>query len=232
MSDSPTDEHWARQNDLDQEQAVVDLDQVIADREQARVDRDQEPLNAETEALATGADEGRGGTRSHALRSDEITIRQDRQDAHQAQIDQTQLAQGARQDVIDQQQIELDAPQAPPLDDDDLERAGEEAPGGPSRASRRGTRASRSGAPASDRGPASPSSGKCAAGQGQLTSILCDSAPPGTPPRKCAQLDGVARGQGGGGRSPAPRIRRRTRGPSRCPARASGENRADARPRG
>jgi hypothetical protein len=115
------------QNVLDQEQAVVDLDQGIADREQARVDREQEPLDAAQAALAAGTPEAAGSTRSHAARSTEIGLRQDRQDAHQAQIDQTQLAQGVRQDVLDQQQVGLETPPcAAQTGDDDLLRAGEE----------------------------------------------------------------------------------------------------------
>ncbi len=114
------------QNDLDQEQAVVDLDQGIADREQARVDREQEPLDAAQEALAAGTPEAEG-ERTHAERTAEIGLHQDRQDAHQAQIDKTQLAQGVRQDVLDQQQVELDAPApVPSSDEDELLRAGEE----------------------------------------------------------------------------------------------------------
>lgn len=127
MTDGAAEDQRHLQSDLDQEQAVVDLDQGIADREQARVDREQEPLDAAQEALASGAPEAQGGTRSHAERSAEIGLHQDRQDAHQAQIDQTQLAQGVRQDVLDQQQVELETPTpAGPNGEDDLVRAGEE----------------------------------------------------------------------------------------------------------
>ena len=114
------------QSDLDQEQAVVDLDQGIADREQARVDRGQEPIDAAQEALAAGAPEAQGGNRSHAERSADIELHQERQDAHQAQIDQTQLAQGVRQELLDQQQIEIDTPAGAPPSDEDLTRIGEE----------------------------------------------------------------------------------------------------------
>jgi hypothetical protein len=116
------------QRDLDKEQAAVDLDQGIADREQARVDRDQEPLDAAQEALAAEVPDEHDGTRSHAQRSVNIGLHQDRQDAHQAQIDQTQLAQGVRQDLLDQQQSDLETPIGEDSQelDPDLALAGEE----------------------------------------------------------------------------------------------------------
>ena len=105
----------------------MDLDQGIADREQARVDREQEPLDAATAALASAEPNPDGESRTHAERSVDIGLQQDRQDAHQAQIDQTQLAQGVRQDVLDQQQVELDAsPSAGATDEAGQTRAGEE----------------------------------------------------------------------------------------------------------
>jgi hypothetical protein len=116
------------QRELDQEQAVADLDQGIADREQARVDRVQEPLDAAQEALSREAPRGSGGGDSHAQRTAELGLQQDRQDAHQAQIDQTQLAQGVRQDVIDQQQADLEEPSGVAAGDREtaLAQAGEE----------------------------------------------------------------------------------------------------------
>ncbi len=108
MSEATEKEQRSLQSDLDQEQAVVDLDQGIADREQARVDREQEPLDAAAAALAAGEPELHGVNRSDLDRSTDLGLQQDRQDAHQAQIDQTQLAQGVRQDVLDEQQVDLD----------------------------------------------------------------------------------------------------------------------------
>jgi hypothetical protein len=127
MSKTTEDEQRSLQSDLDQEQAVVDLDQGIADREQARVDREQEPLDAAASALANTVPDIGGDHRSRAERSVDIGLQQDRQDAHQAQIDQTQLAQGVRQDVLDQQQIDLEVNEpAHGGGEDDQARAGEE----------------------------------------------------------------------------------------------------------
>jgi len=126
MTKASEDEQRNLQSDLDQEQAVVDLDQGIADREQARVDREQEPLDAATAALATAEPAPDGESRTRAERGVDIGLQQDRQDAHQAQIDQTQLAQGVRQDVLDQQQVELDATPSAGSDEADQARAGEE----------------------------------------------------------------------------------------------------------
>jgi hypothetical protein len=120
--------HGNRQSELDQEQAVIDLDQVIADREQARVDRDQKPLDTAQEALSRDARDLRVGGRTHAQRTTDLGLQQDRQDAHQAQLDQNQLAQGARQDVIDGQQAQLEEPSQASLDglDPDVAQAAEE----------------------------------------------------------------------------------------------------------
>lgn len=128
MSPDRADRPGNRQSELDHEQAVVDLDQGIADREQARVDRDQEPLDAAQAALSRDEQRSQEGGRSHAERTADLGLQQDRQDAHQAQLDQIQLAHGVRQGVIDGQQAKLEEPSktsAPELDAD-LARAGEE----------------------------------------------------------------------------------------------------------
>jgi hypothetical protein len=110
MSADRGERRGSRQSELDQEQAVIDLDQLIADREQARAYRDQEPLDTAQEALSRDARDLRVDGRTHAQRTTDLGLQQDRQDAHQAQLDQNQLAQGARQDVIDGQQAQLEAP--------------------------------------------------------------------------------------------------------------------------
>lgn len=127
MKQPRKDEQRCLQSDLDQEQAVVDLDQGIADREQARVDRGQEPLDAAAEALAAALPDSAAEARSRVERSLDIGLQQDRQDAHQAQIDQTQIAQGVRQDVLNHQQDRLETTGAlPDRGEADRARAGEE----------------------------------------------------------------------------------------------------------
>ncbi len=103
------------QSELDLEQAAADLDQGIANREQARADRDQEPLDAaQAELRVDVAAEPASslGSSSHRARQAGITMAQERADAHQAQLDGNQLGQGLRQDVLDEQQVALEAPPA------------------------------------------------------------------------------------------------------------------------
>jgi hypothetical protein len=121
MSKDPGDVPRDMQNELDRDQAGADLDQGIADREQARVDRDQEPLDVAQEALSVRTDHSPRGDRSHAKQTAHLALRQGRQDAHQAQLDQTQLAQGVRQDLLDQQQSEIENP--PETDAGELDEA-------------------------------------------------------------------------------------------------------------
>jgi hypothetical protein len=101
------------QGKLDREQAAADLDQGIANREQARADRDQEPLDAaQAELHVDVAAEPASApeSASHRARQADLTMAQERADAHQAQLDDNQRGQGLRQDLLDEQQATLEAP--------------------------------------------------------------------------------------------------------------------------
>ena len=127
MSHQPENPRGQPQSELDHEQAVVDLDQGIADREQARADRDQEPLDAAQLALDADIASAAPGpavvTVAQSERQADIGLAQERRDVHQAQLDGNQRAQGARQDVLDDQQAVLDAHVAPDAEDIEVARA-------------------------------------------------------------------------------------------------------------
>ena len=98
------------QGELDKEQATADLDQGIADREQARADREQAPIDAAQRALDGDGDGDVADGASPTAKPGQprsrvaLNLEQDRHDAYQAQLDDTQRGRSLRQDVIDQQQ--------------------------------------------------------------------------------------------------------------------------------
>ena len=103
-----------QQRELDQEQAVADLDQSIAYREQALSDREQERLDArqtlvDIERAETPVDQ----FAAHLAlehRQAELTRTQDRRDAYQDQIDDTQGGHDRLQDTLELGQDALELP--------------------------------------------------------------------------------------------------------------------------
>lgn len=94
-----------QQRELDQEQAVADLDQSIAYREQALSDREQQRLDArQTLVDIERAETPASQFAAHLAlehRQAELTRTQDRRDAYQNQIDDTQGGHDRLQDTLE-----------------------------------------------------------------------------------------------------------------------------------
>jgi hypothetical protein len=112
MNPASANSRARQQRELDREQSLVDVDQSIAEREQARADGEQHRLDQAQLSLDADAPPGDPDDSAALVgvsqRQAELGLAQDRSDAHQTQLDDSQRAHDIRRHVLDGQQAPLD----------------------------------------------------------------------------------------------------------------------------